>query len=316
MNTSIPGNGDSLRAQTSSSARMVGRIGLGAAALVAAAFAAAMLGGNALASATTVGDNFNAYTAGNGLASNSNWAGYGSGWTVETANGTGSTQGILSGGGYGSAYLASTPLQAGTNLGVGQTISDSIDFNYSINNSTVGNATSLVSVGLEPNSSQISPYYYFFATVNVSSTSLALGLGGNVYDNNTASTSYVSGLSGAASANGTSDWFQLTFSITNVGGGNYTLGSTLYNLGANGTSTPTSVASLASPGWTSGYLQILTDSPIYGGIKSENSGSPWLTALNADNFSLTYSVPEPASLGLLGAGGLGLLLMGRKRRTA
>ena len=92
MNTLIPGNGDSLRAQTSSSARMVGRIGLGAAALVAAAFAAAMLGGNALASATTVGDNFNAYTAGNGLASNSNWAGYGSGWTVETANGTGSTQ--------------------------------------------------------------------------------------------------------------------------------------------------------------------------------------------------------------------------------
>ncbi len=329
MSSIISGTSGTGIVPPNSTARVVGKIGLGAAAFAAAAFAAATLGGNAAARATTVSDNFNSYTPGQNLTTDSsNWGGLGPAWTVLANNGVGGSQGISSvgststssptgAGAYASAYLQASPLSPVTNLGAGQTISDSVDFNYSINSNPVISGTQILSVGLSVNYAELTATnplsnYYTFATFSVSSGSVEIGVGNSNKNGIT---------SGAAAANSTSDWYQMGYSITNVGSGNYTLGATLYDLGSTGTSTPTLLATLTSPGWTTASIQLLTETSMYGVIKSENSGTngtsgQWLNGVNADNYSLTYSVPEPAALSLLGVGALGLLLVGRKRRPA
>ncbi len=338
MNAKDFGNGGTGVARANSSARMVGKLGLGAAALAAAAFVAATIGGNAVASATTVSDNFNSYTAGKTLtADSSNWGGYGPAWTVLGTNGVGGSQGVSSvgatsssnptgAGAYAAAYLSAAPVSLATNLGVGQTISDSVDFNYSINSNTVITNTSIMSVGLGVNYAELTApssgvdNYYVFTSLNVSASSVELTLGSSSYAPH--SDSSQNGISGAAASGSTSEWFQMGFSITNAGSGNYTLGATLYDLGTNGTATPTLLGTLDSPDWTATNIPLLNEQSMFGTIKSENNGTAgtaapseqWLNGVNADNFSLTYSVPEPAALGLLGVGGLGLLLVGRKRR--
>ena len=116
--------------------------------------------------ATTVSDNFNSYTPGTNLAGEPDWGGYGPAWTVQASNGVGGSQGVSSvgptsqtnptgAGAYATAYLNSAPLSPSTNLGVGQTISDSVDFNYSINSNTVVADTSILSVGLGVNYAEL-----------------------------------------------------------------------------------------------------------------------------------------------------------------
>ena len=339
MSSIISGTSGTGIVPPNSTARVVGKIGLGAAAFAAAAFAAATLGGNAAARATTVSDNFNSYTPGQNLTTDSsNWGGLGPAWTVLANNGVGGSQGISSvgststssptgAGAYASAYLQASPLSPVTNLGAGQTISDSVDFNYSINSNPVISGTQILSVGLSVNYAELTApttgldNYYVFANLGVSASSVELSLGSTTYRSGVPDASQISG---AAAANSTSEWYQMGFSITNVGSGNYTLGATLYDLGATGTSTPTLLATLTSPGWTTATIPLLTEPSMFGVIKSENNGTygivapsdQWLNGVNADNYSLTYSVPEPAALSLLGVGALGLLLVGRKRRPA
>ena len=105
----------------------------------------------------------------------------------------------------------------------------------------------------------------------------------------------------------TNTWYSADFSWTPSSG---TTGTFTYTV--NNTS-GTKLFSLTATGF------ILDSKDVYFGF---GNSSPETTGNGTfDNISITgtavgTTVPEPASLGLLSLGGLGLLLLGKRRKTA
>ena len=114
----------------------------------------------------------------------------------------------------------------------------------------------------------------------------------------------------------------------------YTPAGTLFTFTA-GTATPAASSNNetvvpATPSPASGTFQLNSNYVIFNVTASASgtikiipmplSGTPSIQTHNTGNVNglqlVSNSVPEPATLGLVGAGALGLMLIGRKRRTA
>jgi hypothetical protein len=117
----------------------------------------------------------------------------------------------------------------------------------------------------------------------------------------------------ASSGITTGDWLKLLLSVqeTDATAGNFSYSFSLLDYGPTGTSAVPTVAIAPQTGTVTGLTGI-SGQDLYAGFRS-NLPANYTQTVNYDNFSVDAVVPEPATLGLLGIVGLGLLA--RRRRA-
>jgi hypothetical protein len=108
--------------------------------------------------------------------------------------------------------------------------------------------------------------------------------------------SYAQNASSSLSSAWGSAWFEFELSVTHVANTTYEVTGTIYNRGSDGTAARTQVWTSGTQTWNNPHIEA-TD-PIYVGFGARSNHG------TVDNLTV---VPEPASLGLLGLGGLALL---------
>lgn len=99
-------------------------------------------------------------------------------------------------------------------------------------------------------------------------------------------------------------WYRLIATFTATGANNVEISAELFDLGADGTATPTSLGTDSYSASTS----LRTDSEVYAGWKIAG-GPTGSGSIVADNFQV---IPEPTFVALFALGGAGLLV-GRRR---
>ena len=269
MNALVFTSGGTGMAQPRSSARMVGKLGLSAAALGMAAFGAGVLASNGVAPATVI-PVLNYNFASQPLTENSFT--YTKSATYYPGTNPLATDWGKAGGGYYNGLQNVSDTQYAFSLDVNGLTS-------SIDNPGNGGATFYQDVGsLAPNT-----------TYTLSVLTGSGGYGGN-------STAEIALVNTAADSD----------TSTQVPTGT-TLNSTSYTVLQSGFATETVT-------YTTG-ASVSGDLSIEMALMGPTTGPSPQARVFFTNVSLT-SVPEPASLGLLAIGGLGLLLVGRKRKLA
>jgi hypothetical protein len=104
------------------------------------------------------------------------------------------------------------------------------------------------------------------------------------------------------------EWYQLSGTFQNMGGGAIQISGTLKDFGTDGTTPGATV--FTYPAQTLTAVDIASDSSVWPAFRAfKNDGA---TAL--DSFTATSSVPEPGTLALMAAGVSGLLIAARRRR--
>jgi hypothetical protein len=139
-----------------------------------------------------------------------------------------------------------------------------------------------------------------------------VGTSGNVYTPNFQIKDAASGTSGPnLTPNVTltpGEWYQLSGTFQNMGGGAIQISGTLKDFGTDGTTPGATV--FTYPAQTLTAVDIASDSSVWPAFRAfKNDGA---TAL--DSFTATSSVPEPGTLALMAAGVSGLLIAARRRR--
>jgi hypothetical protein len=138
-----------------------------------------------------------------------------------------------------------------------------------------------------------------------------VGTSGNVYTPNFQIKDAASGTSGPNFTPNVTltpgEWYQLSGTFENKGGGQIQISGTLKDFGIDGTTPGATVFNY--PATTLTAVDIANDSSVWPAFRSfKNDGA---TAL--DSFTATSAIPEPGTFMLLGAGISGLLIAARRR---
>ncbi|MDB6037014.1 MAG: hypothetical protein JWM99_855 [Verrucomicrobiales bacterium] len=139
-----------------------------------------------------------------------------------------------------------------------------------------------------------------------------VGTSGNVYTPNYQIKDAASGTSGPSFTPNVTlapgEWYQLSGTFQNLGGGAIQISGTLKDFGIDGTTPGDTI--FTYPTQTLTAIDIASDSSVWPAFRAfKNDG-----AAGIDSFTATSTVPEPGTLVLMGAGISGLLIAARRRR--
>lgn len=255
-----------------------------------------------------ISDNFNSYATGANLTTQSGgaWGSSGTYFGVDASGtGTPSSQAADIDVAQNLAFGATTFQTSLAAPSVGESVSMSLDFQFTANDFTGGTARNTISLGFSQSTAsnfQLFGQLQRFANTfwNLRANSVSSGQDG-VLSSEMGSF--------AAGGVGTSDWIRMELVVEKSATVNEFLQTVkLYNIGSDGESVPLEISSTnyVTP-FTNAALYAATD--WYGFMMADRPDDINLTALSYDNFTI---VPEPSTTSLVLLASTGLIFLRRK----